>query len=129
MLAAKDLAAIESSVTWGHPNELGVTNWQARRLVDEIRRLERDNMALRDGLRGWQETAKEVGARLSTEAEWQNLIVEVSAIVDEFDPTICGTLAERVRKALRRFKCTVCGGCGSVSVPGELHDVACSNCE
>ena len=98
MVSAKELGAIEQrAVTPGYglrqAADIGL-------LLGEIKRLEQDNFALRDGLRGWQANAKTATEALNLQVEWQNIIAETSTAVDEFDPSLVGSLAERVRQAL-----------------------------
>lgn len=100
MMPATELAAIEASVSWGRPMETDIANHRVIKLVAEIRRLEGEIFALRDGLRSWQETAKDAELRAAKAAGFEAIVSEVSGVVDEFDRTIEGTLAERVRKAI-----------------------------
>lgn len=102
ILSAKELAVIVASITWGHRTEPGLTNEQCRKLVAEIKRLEQDNFALRDGLRGWQATAKAAEERAAKFDDFARIVGEISDVVDIHAPHLEGTLVARVRQVILR---------------------------
>lgn len=69
-------------------------------LLGEIKRLERDNFALRDGLRGWQATAKAAVERAAKFDDFVRIVGEVSDAINAHDPHLEGSLVERVRQAM-----------------------------
>lgn len=79
---------------------------QVRRVVahwiqeSRIKSLETEVFALKDGLRSWKVTAEKAEKRVQKLEEFEAVIDEVTAVVEKHDSSLCGTLAERVRKAI-----------------------------
>jgi hypothetical protein len=70
----------------------------------ERRAWEQEIFALKDGLRGWKETAAKAEQRAEKAEGNEQTVAEISALVAQFDPDICGTLVERVRQVIGRVR-------------------------
>jgi chromosome segregation ATPase len=69
-----------------------------------VKKLEQENFALHDGLRGWKAECAKAEERAKVADETRAAIHEVSALVDGIDRDCCGTLAERVKATLARVR-------------------------